>query len=204
MTIPRPVLPYGLDALEPHVSKRTMSFHYDKHHLGYVDKLNRLIEGTPYEGLSLESIIERARSNGDIDILNNAQQVWNHDFFWKSMAPNAERVPEGRIKTYLEDAYGDLDTFRDKFREAARSLFGSGWVWLVDDKGQPRILTTGNADSPVGTDVTPLLTLDVWEHAYYLDYQNRRGEFVDTFVDHLLNWRFAAANLETAALSDAA
>lgn len=195
MTIALPKLPYEQDALEPHVSARTLSFHYGKHHRGYVDKLNKLMKGTSYEGLSLEDIIVRARKHADIDILNNASQVWNHTFLWASMAPTGAAKPNGQIKEMIEEAFGDLERFKEQFRKAALSHFGSGWIWLVQDGSELRIITTGNADSPVGTLLTPLLTLDVWEHAYYLDYQNDRADYTNSFLDKLINWDFAAANI---------
>jgi Fe-Mn family superoxide dismutase len=188
-------LPYDQNALEPYISAETLSYHYDKHHRGYVDKLNKLIEGTPYAGLSLEDIVIKAREDAAIDILNNALQAWNHAFLWESMSPNGGATPDGRIKELVEDSFGDLDTFRKSFRAAALSHFGSGWVWLVLDGPKLRILTTGNADSPIGTRMVPLMTLDVWEHAYYIDYRNERVRYVDTFLDKLVNWKFAAANL---------
>lgn len=195
MTIALPKLPYEQDALEPHVSARTLSFHYGKHHRGYVDKLNKLIDGTTYESLSLEDIITTARKNADIDILNNAAQVWNHTFLWASMAPTGAAKPNGQIKEMIEEAFGDLEHFKERFRKAALSHFGSGWIWLVQDGTDLRIITTGNADSPVGTLLTPLLTFDVWEHAYYLDYQNNRADYTNAFLDKLINWDFAAANI---------
>jgi Fe-Mn family superoxide dismutase len=188
-------LPYEQNALEPYISAETLSYHYDKHHRGYVDKLNKLIDGTPYAGLSLEDIVIKAREDAAIDILNNALQVWNHTFLWESMSPNGGSMPEGRIKQLVEENFGDLDTFRKRFTDAALSHFGSGWVWLVLDGPKLRILSTGNADSPVGTHMVPLMTLDVWEHAYYIDYRNERARYVDTFLDKLVNWKFAAANL---------
>ena len=188
-------LPYGRSALEPYISRKTMSYHYDEHHGGYVDKLNALIEGTDYDKLSLEQIIVEARKRAGIDILNNAAQVWNHGFLWKSMSPNGGRKPEGRIKEMIESQYEDFDDFKQQFRKAALGLFGSGWIWLVLDQGKVRIMTTGNADTPVGTNLVPLLTFDVWEHAYYLDYQNVRGKYVDAFLDNLVNWSFAADNV---------
>ena len=195
MTIMQSTLPYDYKALEPYISAETLSYHYDKHHRGYVDKLNKLIDGTSYAGLPLEDIVSTARENADIDILNNALQVWNHAFLWESMSPNGGSVPEGRVKELIEDSFGDLQTFRDRFKEAAVSHFGSGWVWLVLDGPRLRILTTVNADSPVGTHMLPVLTLDVWEHAYYVDYRNERARYVETFLDKLVNWKFAAANL---------
>lgn len=195
MTIALSKLPYEQDALEPHVSARTLSFHYDKHHRGYVEKLNKLIADTPYAKLSLEDIIARARTNADISILNNAAQAWNHTFLWESMAPTGAAKPGGEIKEMIERDFGDLDGFKQQFREAALSHFGSGWIWLVQDGTNLRIMTTGNADSPVGTRMKPLLTLDVWEHAYYLDYQNDRASYTNVFLDKLINWDFAAANI---------
>lgn len=195
MTIMQSTLPYEQNALEPYISAETLSYHYDKHHRGYVDKLNKLIDGTPYAGLSLEDIVIKAREDAAIDILNNALQVWNHAFLWESMSPNGGSIPEGRIKELVEEKFGDLDTFRKRFKDAALSHFGSGWVWLVLDGPKLRILTTGNADSPVGTHMVPLMTLDVWEHAYYIDYRNERVRYVDAFLDKLVNWKFAAANL---------
>ena len=195
MTIMQSTLPYEQNALEPYISAETLSYHYDKHHRGYVDKLNKLIDGTSYAGLSLEDIVIKAREDAAIDILNNALQVWNHAFLWESMSPNGGSTPEGRIKELVEEKFGDVDTFRKRFKDAALSHFGSGWVWLVLDGPKLRILTTGNADSPVGTHMVPLMTLDVWEHAYYIDYRNERVRYVDAFLDKLVNWKFAAANL---------
>ena len=191
-------LPYDYDALEPYVSEKTLRFHYDKHHKGYVDKLNKLIEGTKYADLSLEDLINKARGEAKIDILNNAQQAWNHSFLWESMAASGETAPDGRIKELIERSFGDVATFKQQFRDAATGQFGSGWVWLVQEGDELRILATGNADSPVGTQLTPLLVLDVWEHAYYLDYQNERARYVDAFLNKLINWKFAASNLREA------
>lgn len=196
MSIKQPNLPYDINALEPHVSAETLSYHYDRHHRGYIDKLNRLIEGTPFQSLALEQVIAKARIEARIDILNNALQAWNHGFLWQSMAPNGGGEPEGRILEMITDEFGGIEGFSKEFLQAATGLFGSGWVWLVDDRGKLRIITTGNADSPVGTDATPLLVLDVWEHAYYIDYRNERKRYVETFLTRLINWKFAAANLE--------
>lgn len=188
-------LPFDRSALEPHMSSKTLSFHYDRHHKGYAKKLEKLVKGTDYEKLSLEEMIVKARKEAQIDILNNAAQVWNHNFFWKSLSPNGGK-PDGRIKDLIETRFKDFGDFKDEFRSAAIGLFGSGWVWLVLDRGEIRIITTSNADAPVGTNLIPLLTLDVWEHAYYLDYQNERAGFVDAFLDNLVNWNFVAANLK--------
>lgn len=204
MSISQPNLPYDLSALEPHISAETLSYHYDKHHRGYIDKLNGLIGDTPYQGLTLEQIIAKARVEAEISILNNALQAWNHTFLWESMSPNGGGKPEGRILEQIGDQFGDFDKFSQEFLDSAVGQFGSGWVWLVDDHGQLRIVATGNADSPVDTSVTPLLVLDVWEHAYYIDYRNERKRYVETFLSSLINWKFAAANLESARESRAA
>jgi Fe-Mn family superoxide dismutase len=189
-------LSFDRDALEPHMSRETLLFHYDKHHKGYADKLEALNKGTEYESLDLESIIEVARRNGDIEILNNAAQTWNHNFFWRSLSPNGGK-PDGAIRDLVEKQFNSLDEFKNAFREAATSVFGSGWVWLVIENGGLCIVTSANAETPLGTEQTPLLTLDVWEHAYYVDYRNRRAAFADAFLDNLVNWNFAAANLDT-------
>ena len=198
MTIAQTPLPYDFNALEPYISADTLSFHYGKHHRGYVDKLNRLIDGTAYAELALEEIVVKARDEANVGILNNALQAWNHTFLWESMSPNGGGIPDGRIKELVEENFGNIETFRKRFRDAALSQFGSGWVWLVLDGHKLKILTTGNADSPVGTRMLPLLTLDVWEHAYYIDYRNERAKYVDAFLDKLINWKFAAANMRNA------
>lgn len=195
MTHVLPNLPYDMDALDPHVSAETLSYHYDKHHRGYIDKLNKQIEGSSYDGLPLEQVIITARNKADIDVLNNAAQAWNHDFLWKSMSPNGGGTPDGALKQLLDGAFKNTDVFKAEFKKAASSLFGSGWTWLVLERGKPKILNTSNADSPVGTQLIPLLVLDVWEHAYYLDYQNERARYIDSFLDNLVNWDFAAQNL---------
>jgi Fe-Mn family superoxide dismutase len=203
MSITLTKLPYSLDALEPHMSRKTLGIHYERHHQGYVDKLNKLIKGTSYEGMPLDDIICTARKNADINVLNNAAQAWNHTFFWNSMSPNGGK-PDGRIKEAIEARFKDVNEFKTQFRDAAKGHFGSGWVWLLQDRGQIKIVTTGNAETPAGTQSTPLVTLDVWEHAYYLDYENERGRFIDAWLDNLINWSFAAANLEAAEARKAA
>lgn len=197
MPVMLPNLPYSEDALEPHLSARTLSYHYDKHHRGYVTKLNELIKNTRFESMALEQIIAAARESADVDVLNNALQAWNHGFLWASMSPADDGKPNGRIKELIEADFGSLERFQEEFRAKALGVFGSGWVWLVQDGSRLRIVTTGNGDSPVGTYLVPLLTLDVWEHAYYLDYQNKRNDYVDAFLTQLINWNFAAANLVT-------
>lgn len=198
MTIKLPKLPYAMDALEPHISTETMEYHYGKHHRGYVDKLNKLIEGTRFEDLPLEQIIVSARERAEIDILNNAAQAWNHAFFWQCLSAKGQSEPVGRIRALIEDEFGDIGKFKEDFRAAATSQFGSGWTWLVLDSGKLRIMSTSNAESPVGTHMTPLLTLDVWEHAYYLDYRNERARYVDAFLDRLIDWKFALDNVQVA------
>ena len=196
MTIKLPDLPYAMDALEPHISVDTMELHYGKHHRAYVDKLNKLIEGTRFDDLPLEQIIVSAREQANIDILNNAAQAWNHAFFWQSLSPATQSEPVGRIRELIEDEFGGIEEFRNEFRAAATSQFGSGWTWLVLDSGKLRIMNTTNADSPIGTHMVPLLTLDVWEHAYYLDYRNERARYVDAFLENLVDWRFALDNVQ--------
>ncbi len=197
MSFELPGLPYGPDALEPHVSARTLEFHYGKHHRGYIDKLNKAIEGSDYAGLSLEEVVKRSAAAGETGIFNNAAQSWNHEFLWHSMSPNGGGKPAGEMANLIEQSFGGLEKFHQRFTEAATGQFGSGWTWLVQDaSGALKILGTANADTPLTGEAAPLLTLDVWEHAYYLDYQNDRGGYIGTFLDHLVNWEFAARNLE--------
>ncbi len=195
MSIEFPDLPYALDALEPHVSARTLEKHHGAHHRGYVDKLNAAIAGGEYAGMPLEAIIVAARANGDTGVFNNAAQAWNHGFLWNSMAPDGGGLPGAELRSTIENSFSSLNQFRHDFAAAANSQFGSGWVWLVLDGGRLAIAATGNADVPLGNGTVPLMTLDVWEHAYYLDYQNERGRYVEAFLDHLVNWDFVAANL---------
>ncbi len=198
MSIEFPDLPYASDALEPHVSAATLGFHHGKHHKAYVDKLNAAIAGKAYDELSLEKIIASAYEASDTGIYNNAAQSWNHTFLWHSMSPQGGGAPSGPLADAINERFGDLDGFRKAFREAALGQFGSGWTWLVRTKQGLDIVSTGNADAPTIAGLVPLLTLDVWEHAYYLDYQNKRDAYVDTFLEHLVNWDFAARNYEAA------
>jgi Fe-Mn family superoxide dismutase len=197
-TIALPKLPYAEDALAPVISANTISFHYGKHHATYVKTLNELIAGTPYEGKSLEEIVVGSAKDKDAaarKIFNNAAQAWNHDFYWHSMTPKGG-APTGKIKDALEKSFGDLAAFKKAFGLAAVGQFGSGWAWLVKDKdGALKIETTSNADTPIAHGGTPLLVADVWEHAYYLDYQNRRPDHVTAWLDKLVNWPFAEKNL---------
>lgn len=196
MRIELPDLPYDLDALEPHVSAETMRLHYGKHHRGYVDKLNNAIADSDYATMSLEEIISRAEAAGKTDVFNYAAQAWNHTFLWHSTSPDGGGTPDGTLKQSIERDFGSVSEFRNAFRSAALSRFGSGWVWLVNDSGHLEVTTTPNAGTPLTGDASPLLTLDVWEHAYYLDYQNERKRYVESFLDHLINWEFAARNFD--------
>ena len=193
-----PALPYPETALEPFISARTMSIHYGKHHKTYVDNLNKLIAVSELTSMPLEEIIRVTTNSKDKDgpaIFNNAAQVWNHTFFWNSMKPQGGGKPAGAMLTAIEASFGDYEKFKQSFLDAAMGQFGSGWVWLVVDKGGLKIIKTSNADTPVAHGQKALITCDVWEHAYYLDYQNRRKDFVAAFLDHLVNWDFAATQL---------
>lgn len=185
-----PPINYELDALEPWISKRTMEFHYLKHHQTYVDNLNKLIAGTEFENMALPAIIKQSANKPEYQaIFNNAAQTWNHTFFWNSMRPNGGGKPHGHLMDEITEAFGSYENFRKEFKEAAISQFGSGWAWLVrKDDGKLGIMKTSNADNPLAHDIEAMITIDVWEHAYYLDYQNRRAEFIDVFLDHLINW----------------
>lgn len=189
-----PELPYEKTALEPYISERTLDFHYGKHHASYVKKLNGLIEDTPLAGEELEEIIIASRNLDDASIFNNAAQVWNHSFFWKCLSPSGGGEPKGRVAAQIEESFGGYEKFREQFKAAAAGQFGSGWAWLVSNGGKLKITTTGNAGLPLVHGQKALLTLDLWEHAYYLDYQNRRGDYIDMFFDHLVNWDFANEN----------
>jgi superoxide dismutase, Fe-Mn family len=192
-----PELPYDRDALEPHLSARTMEFHHGKHHQAYVDNLNKLAAGADMGDMSLEAIIDQTRGQSDkTGLFNNAAQVWNHSFFWKSMKPNGGGTPTGRLAELINAAFGGFEDFKAAFSEAAITQFGSGWAWLVQDGDKVKLLKTSNAETPVASGQTALLACDVWEHAYYLDYQNRRKDFVQAFLNHLANWEFAASQLK--------
>ncbi len=196
MAFDLPDLPYDLDALDPWMSKRTLELHHGRHHAGYVKKLNGLVEGTPWEDKDLAEIVRGAYGDdSNKGLFNNAAQDWNHSFFWNSMAPDGGGDPSGDLAARLAKDFGSVDDFRGAFKQAATGLFGSGWTWLVDDGGTLKITTTSNAVTPIVDRHRPLLTLDVWEHAYYVDYQNDRAGFIDAFLEHLVNWSFAADNL---------
>ena len=194
MSIKFPVLPYATNALEPHVSANTLEHHHGKHHKAYVDKLNNAIAGTAYEGKALEDIIAAAHKASEAGIFNNAAQSWNHTFLWNSMSPTGGGEPAGPLAEAIDRQFGSVQAFREAFKAAALAQFGSGWTWLVRTKKGLDIVSTGNADTPLVHGTTPLLTLDVWEHAYYLDYQNKRDAYVDVFLASLVNWDFVAEN----------
>lgn len=199
MAIELPPLPYEQNALEPYISGNTLSFHYGKHHAAYVTNVNNLIQGTDLEHRSLEEIImASAKDVAKIGIFNNAAQVWNHTFYWNSMKPQGGGQPSGMIKDKIDEDFGSIDEFVKAFKQAGTTQFGSGWAWLVLDDGKLKIIKTGNADLPMNHGQTAILTCDVWEHAYYLDYQNRRPDYIDTFLQHLVNWEFAQDNLDKA------
>jgi superoxide dismutase, Fe-Mn family len=189
-------LPFAEDALEPVISSKTISFHYGKHHKTYVDKLNKLIEGTEFEGLLLVDIIQKtANKPENKGLFNNAAQVWNHAFFWNSLSPTGGGKPSEVLIKKIEESFGSFDDFLKEFAEAAKTQFGSGWAWLVLDGDELKVIKTPNAETPVTMGVKPLLTIDVWEHAYYLDYQNKRPDYVAELLDKLINWEFAEKNL---------
>ncbi|GLK50807.1 MAG: superoxide dismutase [Fe] [Maricaulis sp.] len=200
MAFTLPDLPYAKDALAPHISSETLDFHHGKHHNAYVNNLNGLVEGTDMASKSLEDIIQDTAGKADkAGIFNNAAQIWNHTFYWQSMRPNGGGAPTGKLAEMIDRDFGSFDAFKDAFAKAGATQFGSGWAWLVLADGKLDVRKTLNAETPLTeAGVTPLLTMDVWEHAYYLDYQNRRPDYISTFLDHLVNWEFAAENLAAA------
>jgi superoxide dismutase, Fe-Mn family len=192
-----PPLPYADNALDPIISANTISFHYGKHHKTYVDNLNNLAKGTAHEGAALEKVVMDSAGKADqVAVFNNAAQIWNHTFYWNSMKPNGGGKPTGRMAQKIDEAFGNYDEFKKQFTAMTVGQFGSGWGWLVADaSGKLSVTKTGNAEVPMTRGLTPLLTLDVWEHAYYLDYQNRRAAYVEALIDKLVNWEFADKNL---------
>lgn len=206
MSFELPALPYAQDALEPHISAETLGFHHGKHHNAYVTNLNNLVAGTEFEGQSLEAIMQATAGNPEkAGVFNNAAQIWNHTFYWHSMVPNGGGKPEGALAAKIDEDLGGFDAFVDAFKAAGATQFGSGWAWLVLNKdGKLEVVKTLNAECPLTRGATPLLTMDVWEHAYYLDFQNRRPDYIATFVEKLVNWTFAAENLEQATAAKAA
>lgn len=187
-----PDLPYSNDALSPQMSAETLQFHYGKHHKAYVDKLNHLTKGTKFAEMKLEDVIRQS----DGAIFNNAAQVWNHTFFWQCLSPKKNQLPTGELLSAMNKSFGDLDQFKTKFSEAALGQFGSGWAWLTAQKnGLLEITTTSNAETPIQTSSIPLLTCDVWEHAYYLDHRNQRDAYLKTYWE-IVNWDFVQSNFK--------
>ncbi len=193
MTIKLPTLPYDKDALAPHIGADTVETHYDKHHRGYVDKLNDAIKSTEHAEKSLDEIVRSSKGK----VFNFAAQAWNHTFYWKSMSPEGGVAPQGQLKDAIESAFGSVEKCKNELAEAAKGHFGSGWTWLVvNADGGLKVVDTHDADNPLTSNHTPLLTIDVWEHAFYLDYRNDKGAYVEAVLDHLVDWRFAARNFE--------
>ena len=191
-----PPLPWADTALAPVISANTIGFHYGKHHQGYVTNLNKLVAGTPFTDQSLEQIVRATAGKAEqAGIFNNAAQVWNHTFYWQSLKPGGGGEPPAALKAKIEASFGSVEACREELTKAATSQFGSGWAWLVADGGVLKVVKTGNAETPLTGSMKPLLTIDVWEHAYYLDYQNRRADYVAAVLDKLINWEFALKNL---------
>jgi Fe-Mn family superoxide dismutase len=191
-----PPLPYEYTALEPHISKRTLEFHHDKHHAAYVNNFNAAAKGTDLDKLSIEAVIKATANDASkAGIFNNAAQAWNHTFYWHSMKPKGGGTPTGELAKKIDSDLGGFAKFVEAFKAAGATQFGSGWAWLVLDAGKLAVTKTPNAETPLTKGQVPLITMDVWEHAYYLDFQNRRPDYITTFLEHLVNWDFAAKNL---------
>ena len=200
-----PALPWQENALEPVISARTISLHYGKHHAAYVKKLNELVAGTRYADMPLEQVIAATAGNAEAaKIFNNAAQTWNHTFYWDSMREAGGGEPPREIRRLIDDSFGGAEQFKEKLSTAAVDQFGSGWAWLVARGKKLEVITTSNAQTPITMGATPLLTIDVWEHAYYVDYENRRPEYVKAVIDRLLNWEFALEQLDKTELRKAA
>ena len=196
MAIELPALPYEADALEPYIGATTLGFHHGKHHQTYVTNTNNLIKGTDLENASLEALIAASANNAEkVGLFNNAAQVWNHTFYWSCMKKGGGGVPTGAIAAKINEDFGSYDAFAEAFKNAGLTQFGSGWAWLVLEGRKLKITKTPNADTPMAHGQKAILTVDVWEHAYYLDYQNKRADYIDTFLKYLVNWDFANANL---------
>ena len=195
MAYSQPALPYAENALEPHISANTLGFHYGKHHATYIKKYNDAVAGTPFDNQSIEAVILAAAENPEkAGLFNNGAQAWNHSFYWNSLSPNGGGKPTGQIAEKIDADFGGYDAFKGELANAAATQFGSGWAWLVLDDGTLKVVKTANAQTPLTSGKYPLLTIDVWEHAYYLDYQNRRPDYVAAVIDELLNWEFASQN----------
>lgn len=196
MAFVQPPLPFAMDALEPYGMKaETFEYHYGKHHKAYVDNLNKLTEGSDLANKPLEEVIQSSYKDGNAGVFNNAAQVWNHSFFWNCLKAGGGGAPTGDLAAKINSAFGSYDKFKEEFSNAAATQFGSGWAWLVDDGGTLKITKTPNAENPLVHGQKALLTLDVWEHAYYIDFRNARPAFIKNFLDNLVNWDFVAANL---------
>lgn len=194
-----PALPYDYTALEPYISKSTLEFHHDKHHAAYVNNYNAAVKDTELDSQSLETVIKAiAGDPSKAGMFNNAAQAWNHTFYWHSMKPGGGGLPTGSLASKIETDFGSFDEFVNAFKTAGATQFGSGWAWLVLDHGTLKVTKTANADNPLTAGQVPLLTMDVWEHAYYLDYQNKRPDYISTFLNSLVNWEFASQNLAAA------
>jgi Fe-Mn family superoxide dismutase len=199
MAFTLPNLPYARDALAPHISAETLDFHHGKHHKAYVDKANELVKGTDLESADLETAIRAAWKDKNTALFNNAAQIWNHTFYWNSMSPKGGGRPSGKLAEAIDRDFGSFEKFAEAFKTAGAGQFGSGWAWLVVKDAKLEIRKTPNAETPITeAGVTPLLTMDVWEHAYYLDFQNRRPDYMGAFLEHLVNWDFAAKNFAKA------
>ncbi len=197
MALNLPDLPYAKNALEPHISAKTLEFHHDKHHKTYVDTGNKLISGTDLENLDAEAIVKKVVGDASkTAIFNNVAQAWNHSFYWQCMKANGGGKPTGQVAQKIDADFGSFDKFAEEFKNAGITQFGSGWAWLVLKNGKLEITKTANADTPIAHGVKPLLVVDVWEHAYYLDYQNRRADYLQTFIDKLINWDFVNSGLK--------
>ncbi len=195
MTISLMPLPYAQGALAPHISAETVEVHYGAHHKGYVDKVNAAIEGSDLAGADLETIVRTAKKEGETGLFNSAAQTWNHGFYWLSMSPDASQ-PSDSLAAAIDASFGSMDEFKQKLAEAATGHFGSGWAWLVVNGDKLEVISTHDAETPITNGMNPLLTIDVWEHAYYLDAKNKRPAYVGAVLDNLLNWTFASENLE--------
>lgn len=194
-----PALPYDYTALDPYISKSTLEFHHDKHHAAYVNNYNGLVKDTPFDSQAIEEVIKAVAGDASkAGIFNNAAQAWNHTFYWNSIKPNGGGTPTGALADKITADFGSFEAFVDEFKKAGATQFGSGWAWLVLDGGTLKVTKTGNAENPLTTGAIPLLTMDVWEHAYYLDYQNRRPDYINDFLTKLVNWDFVSANFAAA------
>lgn len=199
MAYEQPALPYAKDALAPHISANTLDFHYGKHHASYISKYNGMVEGTEYADKPIEEVIKAVYGDSSkTGLFNNAAQAWNHSFYWTCMKPGGGGTPTGALADKINSDFGSFDKFKEEFKSAGGTQFGSGWAWLVLDNGTLKVTKTPNAETPLQSGQTPLLTMDVWEHAYYLDYQNKRPDYADAFINNLINWDFVAENFSKA------